>query len=131
MEHAAAGDGFQASVRAAVQLYAVPPSGVFLINPVDPKSTQDFVKKIFNNPGGPPPAESEDCLYLNVFAPSMAPPSDGWPVMFWIYGGSLQFGDAGISFYDGATLAAHENVVVVTTNYRTNVFGYPNSPEIS
>lgn len=51
--------------------------------------------------------------------------------MFWIYGGNLQFGDAGLSFYDGSTLAAHENVIVVTTNYRTNVFGYPNSPQIA
>ena len=35
---------------------------------------------------------SEDCLYLNVWAPGKKPPADGWPVMFWIYGGNLQFG---------------------------------------
>jgi carboxylesterase type B len=47
---------------------------------------------IFNNPA---PEESEDCLYLNVWAPGKKPPAEGWPVMFWIYGGNLQFGHAG------------------------------------
>jgi Carboxylesterase family len=41
------------------------------------------------------PEESEDCLYLNVWAPSKKPPAEGWPVMFWIYGGNLQFGYSG------------------------------------
>lgn len=43
----------------------------------------------------PMPQESEDCLYLNVWSPSKAPPAEGWPVMFWIYGGNLQFGYGG------------------------------------
>lgn len=40
--------------------------------------------------------------------------------MFWIYGGSLQFGTAGMPAYDGSHIASAEDVVVVTTNYRTN-----------
>ncbi|MCJ1317754.1 hypothetical protein MMC15_003081 [Xylographa vitiligo] len=40
---------------------------------------------LFNNPGGPPPVESEDCLYLNVFTPASPAPSGGRTVMFWIY----------------------------------------------
>jgi len=40
--------------------------------------------------------------------------------MFWIYGGSLQFGSAGQPTYDGSAFAAYEDVIVVTTNYRTN-----------
>ena len=40
--------------------------------------------------------------------------------MFWIYGGSLQFGNAGQPSYDGSAFAAYEDVIVVTTNYRTN-----------
>ncbi|KAK5008345.1 hypothetical protein LTR39_005198, partial [Cryomyces antarcticus] len=51
--------------------------------------------------------------------------------MFWIYGGSLQFGNAGQQYYDGSQFAAYEDVVVVSTNYRTNVFGFPSSPELS
>jgi carboxylesterase type B len=50
--------------------------------------------------------------------------------MFWIYGGALQFGNAGQPIYDGSSLAAYEDIVVVTANYRTNVFGFPNSPEL-
>lgn len=43
--------------------------------------------------------------------------------MFWVYGGNLQFGDAGLATYDGSSFAANQDVIVVTTNYRTNVFG--------
>lgn len=68
----------------------------------------------------PPPVESEDCLYLNVYAPSTPPPPQGMTVMFWIYGGSLQFGNAGQPEYDGSAFAAYEDVIVVSTNYRTN-----------
>lgn len=82
-----------------------------------------FTKAVFNNPGGVAPEESEDCLYLNVYAPSSPAPCDGRPVLFWIYGGALQFGTAGQPFYDGSQFAAYEDVIVVTVNYRTNVFG--------
>jgi len=51
-------------------------------------------------------------------------------VLFWIYGGSLQFGNAGQPGYDGSSFAAFQDVIVVTTNYRTNVFGFSNSPQI-
>nr|POE89912.1 acetylcholinesterase [Quercus suber] len=79
----------------------------------------------------PAPAESEDCLYLNVFAPSTPAPAGGRAVIFFIYGGGFMFGNAGQPMYDGSALATYEDVVVVTTNYRTNVFGFPNSPEIA
>lgn len=69
-------------------------------------------------------------MYLNVFAPSTTAPRGGRAVLFWIYGGSLQFGDAGLAAYDGSSFAANQDVIVVTTNYRTNVFGFSNSPEI-
>lgn len=50
--------------------------------------------------------------------------------MFWIYGGDLQFGYAGLPTYDGSSFAANQDVVVVTTAYRTNVFGFSNSPQV-
>lgn len=50
--------------------------------------------------------------------------------MFWIYGGALQFGNAGQAYYDGSSFAAYEDVIVVTSNYRTNVFGFATSPEL-
>ena len=66
-------------------------------NNTDPLASQQFAQAVFNNPGGLPPIESEDCLYLNVYAPSGSPGGNGRAVMFWIYGGSLQFGTAGNS----------------------------------
>lgn len=58
--------------------------------------------------------------YLNVYAPSTPAPADGRAVLFWIYGGALQFGNAGQPTYDGSSFAAYEDVIVVTVNYRTN-----------
>ncbi|KAF7876484.1 hypothetical protein EAF04_001574 [Stromatinia cepivora] len=93
-----------------------------------PDATRAFTMTLFDNP--PPVSESEDCLYLNVYAPSGATPASLLPVMVWIYGGALQFGSASSLYYDGSNLARKQNVVVVTFNYRTNVFGFPSSPEL-
>lgn len=76
--------------------------------------SRQFVMSAFNNP---PPAESEDCLSVNVYTPSM----DGSrPVMVWLYGGGLAFGSNALPTYDGSSLAANQDVVVVAPNYRTN-----------
>lgn len=92
-----------------------------------PESTRAFTLMAFNDP---PPVESENCLFLNVFQPSSPAPEEGFPVMFWIYGGGLQFGSSGQPAYDGSWMAAREDVIVVTINYRTNIFGFPASPEL-
>ena len=42
-------------------------------------------------------------------------------VMVWIHGGGLVIG--GASTYDGLALSAHENVVVVTIQYRLGIWG--------
>ena len=76
------------------------------------------------------PKESEDCLYLNVYAPTTPPPPGGRAVMFWIFGGSLQFGTAGQPMYDGSGFASYEDVIIVSTNYRTNLFGFPPSSNL-
>ncbi len=69
---------------------------------------------------------SEDCLYLNVFAPK----GNGQkrPVMVWIYGGGLFVGMS--NGYDGTALAKQGNVIVVTINYRLNVFGFLVHPAV-
>ncbi|NXK93471.1 SASB hydrolase, partial [Formicarius rufipectus] len=64
---------------------------------------------------------SEDCLYLNVYTPVSAG-EQKLPVLVWIHGGGLVFGAA--SSYDGSALAAFDNVVVVTIQYRLGVLGY-------
>jgi carboxylesterase type B len=73
--------------------------------------------ELFNTPA---PTESEDCLYLNIYAPSTSAPEGGWPVMFWIYGGGLKYGTAMHPWYDGSYFAAFQNVILVAANYRTN-----------
>ncbi|KAF9257592.1 alpha/beta-hydrolase [Marasmius fiardii PR-910] len=90
-------------------------------------ATADVSKMLFNNPSAPP-SEDEDCLFLNVWAPSNS--STKRPVLFWIYGGDLIFGTGSLPMYDGTSIASNQDVVVVTINYRTNIFGFPSSPDL-
>jgi para-nitrobenzyl esterase len=66
---------------------------------------------------------SEDCLYLNVFAPSDANPRTKLPVMFWIHGGGHNAGSASEPRHNGDFLPT-KGVVLVTINYRLGVFGF-------
>ncbi|XP_056272616.1 carboxylesterase 3 isoform X5 [Pseudoliparis swirei] len=69
-----------------------------------------------------PPELSEDCLYLNIYTPAEATKGDKVPVMLWIHGGGLSIGAA--SQYDGAPLAAYENIVMVIIQYRLGILGF-------
>lgn len=71
---------------------------------------------------------SEDCLFLNVWAPARR--RDASPVLVWIHGGGFNSGSGAIPIYDGAALAAR-GAVVVTINYRVGVFGFLAHPEIT
>ena len=66
---------------------------------------------------------SEDCLYLNVWAPGNSG-KNLKPVMVWIHGGAFISGSADVEFYDGGVLAAYGDVVIVTFNYRLGIFGF-------
>ncbi|XP_069848426.1 carboxylesterase 5A [Dipodomys merriami] len=65
---------------------------------------------------------SEDCLYLNIYAPAHADDGSELPVMVWIPGGGFQTGSA--SIYDGSALAAYEDILVVVIQYRLGIFGF-------
>ncbi len=72
-------------------------------------------------------AGSEDCLYLDVFAPAFATDAVPQgavrlPVMVWIHGGGNSIGDARL--YDGGFLAAEQGVIVVAVQYRMGPFGW-------
>lgn len=69
-----------------------------------------------------PEQQSEDCLYLNIWAP----PPDGKarPVMVWLHGGSLLNGSGSQADYDGADFAEQGDLVLVTLNYRLGVLGF-------
>lgn len=65
----------------------------------------------------------EDCLCLNVWTPSGGH-AHRRPVMVWLHGGGFTSGSGSFTIYDGANLAAHHDVVVVTVNHRLNAFGF-------
>ena len=74
------------------------------------------------------PSTSEDCLYLNVFAPAH---SEGrhLPVMVWFYGGGLFSGES--NDYDGSKLARRGRTIVVTLNYRIGALGFLSQPALN
>jgi para-nitrobenzyl esterase len=73
--------------------------------------------------------ESEDCLYLNVWAPANAPKAK-LPVLFWIHGGGYTTGASSQPLYDGESLVG-KGVVLVTVNYRLGPFGFLAHPALT
>ena len=65
---------------------------------------------------------SEDCLFLNIFAPKNISSDNKLPVMFWIHGGGNTSGEAGS--YDFSKLAAAHDLVIVSINYRLGFLGW-------
>ena len=134
--------------------YAAPPTGDLRWRPPQPvapwpgkRLTSDFSNACFQDPGGlngflaplaaaygapyetKPQPSSEDCLYLDVWAP-LPQQKAGLPVMVWLHGGSNLLGSGGDTAYDGGPLAKH-GVVVVTINYRLGIFGFFSHPELT
>ncbi|MCW2601192.1 MAG: carboxylesterase/lipase family protein [Frankiales bacterium] len=64
----------------------------------------------------------EDCLTLNVWAPTGA--AGPLPVMVWIHGGAFVIGGSSLPTYDARLLAAEQSVVVVSLNYRLGALGW-------
>jgi para-nitrobenzyl esterase len=71
---------------------------------------------------------SEDCLYLNVWAPAN-PSTAKLPVMVWIHGGGYIAGGTSEPRQDGTNLCKL-GVIVVSMNYRMGVFGFFALPEL-
>ena len=69
-------------------------------------------------------SNTEDCLYLNVFAPDkpQAANAPKLPVMVWIHGGALVVGES--DAYDPARLVNDGNIIFVSINYRLGYLGY-------
>lgn len=83
-----------------------------------------------NDEGLNPWGNSEDCLHLQVFTPSLpsslpsASTKGGLkPVMLWMHGGAMINGAGSDSTFDGASLVSRGDVVLISINYRLNIFG--------
>ena len=69
------------------------------------------------------PLMDEDCLFLNVFTPTVeSNVAQLFPVMVYIHGGHFQKGSA--NEFPGHQLAANGRVVVVAINYRLGALGF-------
>jgi para-nitrobenzyl esterase len=75
------------------------------------------------------PSQSEDCLYLNVWAPADAA-QGSLPVMVWFNGGGFERGSGADAANDGTRMAA-QGVIVVSFNYRAGMFGFLAHPGLS
>lgn len=71
----------------------------------------------------------EDCLYLNVWTPAKSA-DEKLPVFVWYFGGGLQEGNPAEMEFDGERLA-RRGIVVVSVNYRLNVFGFLAHPQLT
>lgn len=66
---------------------------------------------------------NEDCLHLNIYAPSNGT-NEKLPVLVWFFGGGFLIGDGfEYGLYDGEKFSHSQNVIIVTFNYRVGVFG--------
>lgn len=80
-----------------------------------PEARRNQILKWFNTPPAP---ESEDCLNAAIYVPaSNSSNATKKAVMVWFYGGGLLYGSNFNPLYDGETLAANEDVIVVAPNY--------------
>jgi para-nitrobenzyl esterase len=78
--------------------------------------------------GGDPGTFSEDCLYLNIWAPARY--DEPLPVMVWLHGGGYTIGAGSLPPYEGRALASR-GVVVVTVNYRLGHLGFFAHPSLA
>jgi para-nitrobenzyl esterase len=113
--------------------YAEPPVGPLRWRPPQPAKPWSGVRPAVDYghdcmqlpfPGDAAPLRttpSEDCLYLNVWAPAQH--SKDLPVLVWIYGGGFVNGGSSPAVYSGAAFA-RQGIVFVSFNYRLGRFGF-------
>lgn len=75
-------------------------------------------------------ATSEDCLYMNIWAPGAATSTSRLPVVVFIYGGGGTVGSSGMALYGGEQVA-RRGAVFVNFNYRVGILGFMAHPELT
>ena len=121
--------------------FALPPTGENRWKPPQPVQPWSGVRQATEYAGDcmqlPFPSDaaplgtkpSENCLYLNVWAPAQ-PASHKLPVMVWIYGGGFVNGGSSPAVYSGADFAK-QGIVFVSFNYRLGRFGFFGHPALT
>ncbi|KAL6890870.1 Alpha/Beta hydrolase protein [Trichoderma evansii] len=89
--------------------------------PQGPKCVADFLVDAGTT-------QSEDCLYLNIWTKATKVADAAKPVLVFFFGGGFNYGGTDTAFYNGKYFAGAQDVVVVTINYRIDVFGFPGAP---
>ena len=109
--------------------YAASPEGALRWNPPQPPAAPAGpVVAAIPGPACPQPEstaplpQAEDCLFLNVYVPTLGPAHSKRPVFVWIHGGALITGTGAI--YDPSVMVAENDIIVVTINYRLGALGW-------
>jgi para-nitrobenzyl esterase len=101
-------------------------SGIFHADRAAPMCLQAGRGRTMNHYFGTE-ATSEDCLYLNIWAPASGAKL---PVVVWIYGGGFTVGSASMANYAGDGLA-EKGVVRVNLSYRVGPMGFLAHPDLT
>ncbi|TVY82750.1 Lipase [Lachnellula suecica] len=98
----------------------LPPSCMQYITKLDTMVTVDVPQFEIGAAG-----MSEDCLTTSVFAPVDA---EGLPVLIWVFGGGFVTGGTDVPYQmPEQWVELSQSHIVVSMNYRVNIFGYPNA----
>jgi para-nitrobenzyl esterase len=106
--------------------FAQPPVGNLRFRSSQPSRPWEGVREALKfapaaeQPGDSAVGKSEDCLYLNIWAPEASGP---YPVMVWIHGGGFTGGRSSDPMQDGSHFAEN-GIVCITVAYRLGVFGF-------
>jgi carboxylesterase type B len=113
--------------------YAHPPTDEFRWqDPVRPKSWKPFIRRATSKAPSCPQlllleAQSEDCLYLDVFTPTTPRIDENkpLPVLVWLHGGAWIIGSGStVGVQNPSYIVQHKNVIVVRVQYRLGPLGF-------
>lgn len=113
--------------------YAMPPTNEGRFKPPRPHKSWQQIAAVDFGPACPQPIKyigvtkgvtdmDEDCLYLNIFTPTIKNTAQKYPVMVYIHGGEFSHGAS--NTFPGHIMAAFYNVIIVTLNYRLGALGF-------